>query len=407
MALKTKEFEKDPAFQALLEIEGADVDGLKKQAGMEVDTPPSADTIPPVENTVPPVDTPPPADTIPPAESPTDTVPPVEKPKNDQQPPNQDGAFLKEIFGDRYKTIEEANDANISGIFDEAETLRKDNAELKTKLEAKPKTNFANDEMALYNEFVKETGQSNYGLFEKINSTELATMDPMEALVAKYILDNPNQAGQEDMVRKFFVKKYDMDPDHDEETLSLNKFSMEADGATAKKSLQEIKEKLKIPEPSKEPAQPKVKTPEEIATLEKGWNDFGTKAATHLSKLQIPIKDGKESLLDYEISESEKKEVADYITNFAAKNQMELTKENADILGKDAYQKLMIRKLPEIVHSVFEKAREMTEAEVHNLYSNPSPLNNKDTPPPTSDTTQSDYEKRIAEAAEKTKAKLG
>jgi hypothetical protein len=58
-----------------------------------------------------------------------------------------------------------------------SETLRKEKTELESKLELKPKTNFANDEVALFNEFVKETGTRDYGVFNKINSAEVATMD--------------------------------------------------------------------------------------------------------------------------------------------------------------------------------------------------------------------------------------
>jgi hypothetical protein len=41
----------------------------------------------------------------------------------------------------------------------------------------------------------------------------------------------------------------------------------------------------------------------------------------------------------------------------------------------------MLNKLPDIVHSVFEKARQMTEKDVHAMYENPSPQRNNDQPP--------------------------
>jgi hypothetical protein len=57
------------------------------------------------------------------------------------------------------------------------------------------------------------------------------------------------------------------------------------------------------------------------------------------------------------------------------------------------YNQLMMNKLPDIVHSVFEKARSLTEEEVHSLYENPSPSRNTDTPPGPTETPKGDAEK--------------
>jgi len=291
---------------------------------------------------------------------------------------------LKEIFGDRFKTVDEAKSANIVGVLDEVATLRQEKATWEEKLAAKPKTNFANDEVALFNEFVKETGTHDYGVFNKINSAEIATMEPMEALITKYVLDHPEQSGKEPQIRKYFEKKYNVDPEQvDDAELEVNKLPMVADGATAKKDLQELKEKLKVPEVADDPSTPKEMTPEAKATLESGWNSVGQNVSTALAKLSVPIKNGKEPLLDYEVSESEQKEISDFVKGYAVENQMELNKDNVKMVSTMVYNQLMINKLPDIVHSVFEKARTLTEEEVHAIYENPSPDRNKDQPPVT------------------------
>jgi hypothetical protein len=65
----------------------------------------------------------------------------------------------------------------------------------------------------------------------------------MEALVTKYVLDHPEQSGKEPQIRKYFEKKYNVDPDQvDEAELEVNKLGLDADGASAKKALQEIKD---------------------------------------------------------------------------------------------------------------------------------------------------------------------
>ena len=377
MAQKFDEIKNNPEFQALQDIEGIDPAELLKQAGAPVEDPPTGD--PPA----PPAD--PPAD--PPAGDPP--APPADP------APGQRDVLLKEIFGDRFKTVEDAKNANIPSLIEEVENLRQVKTELESKLSSKPKTNFANDEVALFNEFVKETGTRDFGVFRKINSAEVATMDSMEALVTKYVLDHPEQAGKEPQIRKYFEKKYNVDPDTvDEADLEVNKLGLDADGASAKKALQEVKDKLKVPDPSQEPNAPKELTPEEKTTLQTGWKNVGQQVSTALAKLKIPIKNGKDPLLDYEVSDSEQKEITEFVQNYAVENQMELNETNVRTISTMVYNQLMINKLPEIVHSVFEKARSLTEEQVHSLYANPSPARNNDTPPAPPEPAKTDWEKQ-------------
>ena len=80
------------------------------------------------------------------------------------------------------------------------------------KLKAKPKHNFANDDIAKFNEFVRETGIKDVGVFNKINGTDVANMNDMDALVMQHIIENPTLAGKEPQVRKYFETKYNVDP---------------------------------------------------------------------------------------------------------------------------------------------------------------------------------------------------
>ena len=404
MAKKFDEIKNNPEFQALQGIEGVNPAELIKQAGGDPpedppEDPPAGDPPagdPPAGSGDPPAGDPPAGD--PPAGDPPAGDPPKGDPPKADPTPEQRGVVLKEIFGERFKTVEDVKNANIPGLIDEVETLRQTKTELETKLELKPKTNFANDEVALFNEFVKETGTRDYGVFNKINSAEVATMDSMEALVTKYVLDHPEQSGKEPQIRKYFEKKYNVDPDQvDEADLEINKLGMDADGASAKKALQDIKDKLKVPEPSQEPDAPKELTPEEKTNLQTRWGSVGQQVSTAYGKLNIPIKGGKDPLLDYEVSESEQKEITDFVKNYAVENQMELNETNVKMMSTMVYNQLMINKLPEIVHSVFEKARSMTEEQVHAVYENPSPARNTDTPPVPPEPEKTDFEKQTDE----------
>lgn len=379
------ELKNNPEYKALLDIDGVDPAEIVKQAGGDPE--PSPDPNPTPEPT--PEPTPSPEPTPEPAPAPT--------PEPEPAPAPQDN-FLKEIFGDRFKTVEEVKNANILGTLDEIESLRQAKAELEQKLELKPKTNFANDEVALFNEFVKETGTRDYGVFNKINSADVATMDSMEALVTKYVLDHPEQSGKEPQIRKYFEKKYNVDPETvDEAELEVNKLGLDADGASAKKALQEVKDKLKVPDPSLEPDAPKELTPEQKKSLQTGWNNVGQQVSAALGKLKVPIKNGKDPLLDYEVSESEQKEITEFVQNYAVENQMELNETNVRTVSTMVYNQLMINKLPEIVHSVFEKARSLTEEQVHAIYENPSPARNTDQPPTPAAPDLTDAEKQEEE----------
>lgn len=381
------ELKNNPEYKALLDIDGVDPAEIVKQAGGDPE--PSPDPNPTPEPT--PEPTPSPEPTPEPAPAPTPT------PEPEPAPAPQDN-FLKEIFGDRFKTVEEVKNANILGTLDEIESLRQAKAELEQKLELKPKTNFANDEVALFNEFVKETGTRDYGVFNKINSADVATMDSMEALVTKYVLDHPEQSGKEPQIRKYFEKKYNVDPETvDEAELEVNKLGLDADGASAKKALQEVKDKLKVPDPSLEPDAPKELTPEQKKSLQTGWNNVGQQVSAALAKLKVPIKNGKDPLLDYEVSESEQKEITEFVQNYAVENQMELNETNVRTVSTMVYNQLMINKLPEIVHSVFEKARSLTEEQVHAIYENPSPARNTDQPPTPAAPDLTDAEKQEEE----------
>jgi len=375
--INENEISRNPEFDALKDIEGIDTANLMSQAGL---TPKETPPVIAKQEAAPTI-----------VEQGIQEAIAAQREDNSQE---QRNGFLKEIFGDRFKTVDEAKQANISGILDEAAVLRRDKADLEAKLNLKPKTNFANDEVALYNEFVRETGTKDYGVFSRINNAEVATMDSMEALVTKHILDNPNLAGKEANVRKYFEKKYNVDPDLvDEDDLAINRIGMEADGATAKRSLQSLKEKLKVPEPIIDVQKPKALTPEEKTKLQAGWGNIGEQVSTALGKLKVPIKNGKDSLLDYEISDSEKKEITEFVKGYAVENQMELNETNVKTVSTMVYNQLMINKLPDIVHSVFEKARSLTEEQVHSLYENPSPARNNDMPPTTRHISQTDEDK--------------
>jgi hypothetical protein len=298
--------------------------------------------------------------------------------------------FLKEIFGDKFKSVDEAKQA--VGQLEEMDGLRRTNTELQSKLTSKPKTNFVNDEVALFNEFVRETGINNYGVFSKLNGADTANMDPLDAIVTRHILKHPKLAGQESKVRKMFERNFNVNPDEvDEDQLEINKINLISEGEVAARELQEVKSKLKIPEPDNTP-EPVALSPEQKASLQKSWDIAGDQVTQVIGKMPVSVKGGK-PVLSYEFPQDELQKAKEFIVEFAVQNQMELNQENIQTIGQIVKHRIVLNNLEGIVQAVFERARNMTENEVHAIYENPTPSRNNDQPPAGHEQVKSQSEK--------------
>lgn len=364
--------------EALMDAPGVNPDEILEQAGIEKETKPRDET-PPAS------DTPPPTPETPPAEEGAGT-PPAD---TGTQPPADENTLLKEIFGDRFKTVEEAK-KEVPTVFQQLEDLRREKEELENKLQQKPKTAFADDEIALYNEFVKKTGVKNYDLFRRLSTQDLSQMDDLDKMVLKRVLDNPALIGKEDMVKSYFRKKYGLLEDqYEPEEIEVNKVALTMDATEAAKELQKIKEELKVPEPE----QVKEISPEEKAKMSEDWKKVGALVVEKIKTIPLPVTGKKDPLLNFEIPEEQIKGMEQEIANYAVKNGLELNDQNIKAVGNMMYNMAVMANLDKIVKTVFEKARSLTEEEVHALYENPAPIQNNDTPPKGGEPQMTDEEK--------------
>jgi hypothetical protein len=364
-------------YEALKGIPGMDPEDILRQLNGENKppvTPPTPGTLP-TPGTVPPI----PAG-----------IPPV--PKSGEPAPLADATgILKEIFGDQFTSVEDVKKANIVGKLKEYDTLREQNQtlsrekeELTGKLSTKPKNNFANDDIALYNEFFKATNIKSFDVFNQLNGADVANMDYMNALVLQRMIDNPTLAGQDARVRKYIEKKYNVDPEQitDEEELEVNKIGLAEDGARAKQKLLELKGKLKLPEPEPELPGASLKwTPEIEAKNKTAWGTVSDSMGTQLAAIGIPMKGTKEPIVNFAIPEEARKAIVKNAADYAVSNRMEVDKDNITAVAKYMYSELILQNLDQIAHSIFEKARSMTQEEALKLYHNPSPLGGDNVPP--------------------------
>ena len=349
---------------------------------------------------------PPPDEKKPDEKKPDEKIPETKKDVPD--PEAIRSAILNEMFGEQYKTVEEVKKANIPGAFQELATLRERTKELETQLQAKPKTQFVNENLAKMNEFIRETGIEDVGIFHKLNTTDVANMAPIDALVIQYIVDNPEKAGQEPQVRKYFERKYNVDPkkveagDLTQEDLDLNLMEVASEGAKAKAKLAGLKAKIKMPEPSKEESgegEKKTKWTPQIETEQKAvWSKVSEKMVETYANLPIHMKGFKDPIANFALPEEAKKDLVKSTVDHITGNQLEANEENIKSVATSMFRKIRDEYFEDIMHTVFERARTMSEKEYLETYHNPSKKKNDDTPPGSEEITDEAKKKRAFEA---------
>ena len=318
--------------------------------------------------------------------SPQEVKPPdVTKPTDVPNPEAIRAAMLNEMFGEQFKTVEDVKKANIPVALQELATLRQKNQELDTLVKAKPKHNFANDDIAKMNEFVRETGITDVSVFNRINEVaDIANMSDMDAVMLQHIIDNPRSARKDPQeVRKYIEMRYKVDPakvesgDLTQDELNYNTMELEAQADKAKVKLQELKGKIKMPEiPKEEMPLGNTKWAPEVETVKKAeWNVVNTEMYNQFAKLPIYPKGAKEPIVNFELPEEAKSKIMGNAIDYIVSNQLEVNAENLKSVAQSMFSEIRDTYFEDIVHAVFERARSMTEKEYLGFYHNPSSKN--------------------------------
>jgi cell division septum initiation protein DivIVA len=361
---------RDDEINALLNIDGVDTAKLTEQiTGRKGGDPPKTD----------------PPKTDPPKIDPPKTDPPK---KDVPDPEAIKSAMLNEMFGEHFKTVEDVKKADIPKALQERETLRQRNTELETQLKAKPKTQFVNEDIAKLNEFIRETGIKDVAVFNRLNATDVANMDNIDALVFQHIVENPTLAGKEPQVRKWIETRHNVDSkkvesgDLTQEELDINLIGIASEGAKAKAKLQELKGKIKMPEvPADEKSEGgKSRWTPEIETKQKAeWQKGYTKLYELFTAIEIPVKGGTAPIINFGIPEESRSAVLKNVTSYMVNNQLEVNEANVKAAINMARADLILGNLDQIIHAVSEHVRGLKEEEYLKLYHNPSPKKNTDT----------------------------
>ena len=373
-------------FEALKDIEGVNIDSLMEQAGLASGKPeegaaaPQEETMSDVEKAAQQVmqqvsqQSPPAAGT------------PAEPTSEAGSTPDAAG-ILKEIFGDQFTSVDDLKKINIPEKLREAETLREqvkalaaEKEQISSQLEAKPKTQFVNDDLALFNEFVRETGVQSFDVFNRINSAEIANMDDMDAVVLTRLLETPELINHEPRLRKNIEKVLNVDSDDDgysdDDGPPMPNINLIREGKKAKEKLLEIKGKLKIPETEVEPtntARPEW-TVEQKTQAEGVWSNASEAMAGKLGTLEITLPGAKVPLTNYAVPEEILNAVKQDAVKRAVGGQLGVTDDNITDMARYMYAEIILRSLGGRDQAIFEQARSLSEIEVRERYHNPSPI---------------------------------
>ena len=394
MALKQNDG-RDAEMDALMSIDGVDTETLTSQLniikGIKEETPPA--TPPATPPSTPPATPPATLPATPPA------TPPVD-PKNVSDPETIRAGILNEIFGDQYKTVEDVKKANIPASLQELVTLRQKNQELDALVKAKPKHQFANDDIAKMNEFVRETGIKDVNVFNKLNSVDLSNMSDIDVLSLNHVIENPRLAGESpNEIRGYFERKYSLDPakidpkqveageltpeefEKNKKEYKYNQMDLQSEAEKVKTKLSGLKEKIKMPEPpADEPESNKKWTPEIEATQKSAWSVVNEKMGETFSTIPIVLEEGKDPIVNFVLPEDTKKSILTNALDYVVSNQMEVSEANISSVANEMYSGILFSNRHKIYHSIFERARSMTEEEILKVYHNPSPKNTDTAP---------------------------
>jgi hypothetical protein len=303
-------------------------------------------------------------------------------------------AMLNEMFGEQFKTVDEVKKANIPAALQELETLRGKNKDLETQLGRKPKHSFASDDLAKFNEFASATGIQSFEVFRKLNTVDIANMDDMDALIWQRVAEDPDLFADIPRVRRSFERKFNVDKskieagDLTQDEYDENLFEMRQLAKEAKKKLVEYKGKIKMPEIKEETPDttaPKKWMPEVEKKQKDVWGKSAKAIVDVFSKVAIPMKDSKEPIINFVLTDEIKTKLTQDALTYAINNQMEVSE--TDLKGNEAkmlsvaqyvYGRLISENLDSIAHAIFERARGMSEEEAAKQYNNPSKIERKE-----------------------------
>lgn len=274
-----------------------------------------------VPNDPPPSD-PPPSDP-PPSDPPPNDPPPSDPPPSD--PPEVLKYSLEELgWGNGMTKVE----FDAIGVHDKLSNFGKyeeENNLLKGKLND-TQTPWANNEIATYNQFLKDGGVGDYDAFSRLNNIDLEQLktNPIEAIAAQMIQANPSLLSRksalvESLQKQYGVNKEKWEDEDSEYRPVMDEFALSNEGMKAVKALEEEKNKIKEYKSPEDNLSDEVLQQREASNaLREGWGNITERLSNEMRTVSF------DDNFKMNISNDFIKTHKDKIVNFAVANNFKM-----------------------------------------------------------------------------------
>jgi hypothetical protein len=242
--------------------------------------------------------------------------------------------------------------------------------ELKAKYEqlaTSPTADFADETVAEFNAYVKNTGNKDYSAFLQLkNASE--DLDPIEAMVLKATIQNPEYKGKEEFLRNKLMKDNGLDPNvFDSEEIEFNKIALKDKSKEVFDWLRDNKNKLGITKADPET----VKQAKALA--ETKWLEVANEKIGAKSKLTIPTyQDGK--IVPFTEFEIKPELASQYKTAFAkmmSESNYEVNSKNVEVMEQEFNNRFIVNNLPQIMADALQKHENALKIKWEDQYGGP------------------------------------
>ena len=222
-------------------------------------------------------------------------------------------------------------------------------------LRSKPDYEFASPEIAEFNAFAKNTGNSDYNFFSRVKTIE-GSESPVDLLVLKQIAENPAYKGKEELLKQKILRDYQVDPDQfTAEDIELNNIKLVEDAKKAGDWLSELKGKMQVIAPD-----PEAQKAKQLERAE-AWKSKIQDMLTRIDKIPVPIPDGDKfkSLADFVLKEDVRNKYAEPLSKVVS--GLEVNDDNYQRLERTYRNEVIVENLPYIL----DHAIKIREAEIN------------------------------------------
>lgn len=279
------------------------------------------------------------------------------KPAASSQNENQSVTNFAEIFGEGYDQ-------------DKVKAELSEYKELKAKydeLANKTTVDFADDSVAEFNAYIKNTGNKDYSAFLQLKNAG-EDLDPIEAMILKATIQNPEYRGKEELLRNKLIKDNGLDPNiFDSDEIEFNKIALKDKSKEVFDWLKDNKNKMGLTKVDPETAK-QAKVLAETKWLEVANEKIGAK-----SKLSIPTyQDGK--VVPFTEFEIKPELAAQYKTAFAkmmSESNYEVNPKNVEAMEQEFNNRFIVNNLPQIMADALQKHENTLKQKWEDQYGGP------------------------------------